>query len=503
MTSKSEDSTADPIVANLWLLTMFPAGIPTLNQIIAHYENRDLPGLLPIAVDPSSAGRDWSAAIAALQTVLGYLCTTTTNTQGQHGRGLVLAGPSPVLEDPQLLAQLHLGLFRPQALEAIALQHFQLPAARTPTQPEDATPTHQDYPLVVHDPLAQEQFCLVLTPQFTVVLVLATDEQGQSQFRFSFSPEVIEHCWQGLRIRLHLASPQRVIQLEQLVAQFPPPPPDERLLAAFMQHLLQGLPAATPIPTVTAANRPVSTAPAPQNSTPAAEASCPEMELLQALTHEIRTPLTTIRMLVRLLLKKRQNFTADVIKRLETIDQECTDQINRMELIFRAAELENQPNESGDRVPLIPLALQQVIQQHIPQWQKQAQRRSITLDIVLPAQLPTIVSHPALLTQVLSGLMERLTRSLPTGSTVQVNVTTAGNRLKLQFLSQDVALSKSLKSLGQLLMFQPETGSLSLNLDVTKNLFQSLGGKLTVRQRSPQGEELTIFLPLDSYQVSA
>ena len=45
-------------------------------------------------------------------------------------------------------------------------------------------------------------------------------------------------------------------------------------------------------------------------------------------------------------------------------------------------------------------------------------------------------------------------------------------------------------------MFQPETGCLSLNWDVTKNMFQALGGKLTVRQRTKQDKELTIFLPL-------
>jgi hypothetical protein len=54
-----------------------------------------------------------------------------------------------------------------------------------------------------------------------------------------------------------------------------------------------------------------------------------------------------------------------------------------------------------------------------------------------------------------------------------------------------------LKSIGQLLMFHPETGRLSLNLAVTKNLFQALGGKLIVRQRPQQGEVMTVFLPLD------
>jgi hypothetical protein len=68
----------------------------------------------------------------------------------------------------------------------------------------------------------------------------------------------------------------------------------------------------------------------------------------------------------------------------------------------------------------------------------------------------------------------------------------AGNQLKLQLESQDdsnnsnsgVAPKSPLKSIGPLLMFQPETGSLSLNMSVTKNLFQALGGKLVVRQRS-------------------
>jgi hypothetical protein len=53
------------------------------------------------------------------------------------------------------------------------------------------------------------------------------------------------------------------------------------------------------------------------------------------------------------------------------------------------------------------------------------------------------------------------------------------------------------KALGQLLMFQPETGTISLNLAATKHLFQAIGGKLIVRQRQDNGEVLTIFLPLE------
>ncbi|HEY9711516.1 MAG TPA: sensor histidine kinase, partial [Oculatellaceae cyanobacterium] len=195
-------------------------------------------------------------------------------------------------------------------------------------------------------------------------------------------------------------------------------------------------------------------------------------------------------------------------RRLEIIDHECTEQINRMELIFRAVELET---TAAKRVPvnLTSMSLAQVFQHNIPRWQKQAARRNVTLDVVLPQKLPTVVSNPAMLDQVLTGLIENFTRSLPGGGHIQVQVTPAGDQLKLQFQSQsdsdktrnsaDSANSNcsTLKSIGQLLMFQPETGSLSLNLDVTKHLFQALGGKLIVRQRPQEGEVMTIFLPLE------
>jgi histidine kinase (EC 2.7.13.3) len=63
---------------------------------------------------------------------------------------------------------------------------------------------------------------------------------------------------------------------------------------------------------------------------------------------------------------------------------------------------------------------------------------------------------------------------------MKVQVTTAGSQIKLQLLSQtsnaqnigqDIVQSQG-KSIGQLLTLQPETGSLSLNLNVTKNLLK-------------------------------
>ena len=129
------------------------------------------------------------------------------------------------------------------------------------------------------------------------------------------------------------------------------------------------------------------------------------------------------------------------------------------------------------------------------------------LEVIVPKKLPAVVSDPTMLDQVLTGLIENFTRTLPSGSQIQVEVTLAGDQLKLQLESKHLsdtegestflpAANTPLRSIGPLLMVQPETGSLSLNLSVTKNLFRAAGGKLVIRQRPQKGEVMTVFLPL-------
>ncbi|NJM58652.1 MAG: hypothetical protein HC857_16305, partial [Synechococcales cyanobacterium RU_4_20] len=113
-----------------------------------------------------------------------------------------------------------------------------------------------------------------------------------------------------------------------------------------------------------------------------------------------------------------------------------------------------------------------------------------------------------MLDQALTGLIDRFTRQLPAQSHLNLQVSLAGHQLKLQFKARDrdgkpitatiddgggcPGKSRS-KSLGQLLSFQPATGSLSLNLAMTKNIFQALGGKLLIKERPQQGEVVTVF----------
>ncbi|MEW6492164.1 MAG: HAMP domain-containing sensor histidine kinase [Cyanobacteriota bacterium] len=485
----------------------------------------------------AKAQREWQSAIASLEQLLlqatANSASDASNSNPSPIQGLVLAGPLPVLSHPTLLAQFQTGIFTSETYQTLAWMPFQLPPAKT-EQHQHTDNTAYRLPVFPADPLASEKFCLVFTSSFSLVMVLGEDLTGAPAFVFSFDPEDIQKAWSALRLRMLLSSPHQLSKLESLIEQFTPKPPDYRLVTHFSRLLLQNLPEppeAEKVQTIPITSRDSLTQSKPSesqddnfqmgrhwerlvkneersvNKLSNPRETTPDVELLKALTHEIRTPLTTIRTLTKLLLKRR-DLAPEVIRRLEIIDHECTEQINRMELIFRAVELETEAVKQVS-VNLTSMSLDQVFEHSIPRWQKQAARRNLTLEVVLPQKLPAVVSNPAMLDQVLTGLIENFTRSLPSGGHIQVQVTPAGDQLKLQFQSQSDPEKNSnsdpsthfscstLKSIGQLLMFQPETGSLSLNLNVTKHLFQALGGKLIVRQRPQEGEVMTIFLPLE------
>ncbi|MEH2318889.1 sensor histidine kinase [Nostoc sp.] len=480
--------------------------LPSLSEILAQNQSS------VAECSPAKAERQWRVSLAATEHLL---LNTLADPSRDTTQGLVLTAPAPLFSQPKLTQSLQTVTFTAKPFNPLALMPFQMPdpmpglGYANASVNEEIAPHESILPLLPADPLGAEQFCLVFTDKFRLVLVLATHENGKKTFSFSFEPEVVQQAWRSLGARVMLANPEFFARLDALVEQYSPVAPDYRIVIEFNQLLLQELTEAEetrdkedngdkennpyPIPNA-------------QSPIPNPQSPNPDVELLQAFAHEVRTPLTTIRTMTRLLLKRR-DLDASVINRLKIIDHECTEQIDRMELLFKAAELETTASTKSSKTQLTPMSLDQVLQQSIPRWEQAAHRRNLTLDVVLPQQLPTVVSNPTMLDQVLTGLIENFTRSLPAGSHIQVQVIPAGDQLKLQLSPQfgckdsnkaaTPATPPIRKALGQLLMFQPETGTISLNIAATKHLFQAIGGKLIVRQRPHYGEVLTIFLPLE------
>ena len=595
---------------------MYKWVLPTISEVLAQAGSTDNSsdpemGLTP--VDPGDrngpkthrdaatlwlrrirADRQWQGAVASLNDLLDGE-RTKDDPDTRHplsSKGLVLSGPVPVLTQST-----HLEQFSTWTFAGVQQSGAWLPSSLFPSTPDSGADASNPtvLPLLTGDPLAREQFCLVLTARFSLVMVVGLNPQGQPAFQFSFDPETIALVWQGLRSRLLPFKNQTAIStLDQQFQQFQPRTPDYKLVCQFTQQLLEYLPepveldremldemeafaadwtgwgssmralpqsggdcangeaeiswevscpdgnsrvstsrerrtllsnpdpataktlrskggkvvgtvsAKTANPRKPAIDQPLDDLRDAASKNVRNQAPALDVELLQAIAHEVRTPLATIRTLTRLLLKRR-HLDAEIIKRLEAIDRECSEQIDRFGLFFRAVELET-TKDAHAPVHLTSTSLTDVLNSCIPRWEKQASRRNLSLDVILPQKMPSVVSDPSLLDQVLTGAIDNFTSTLPAGGQLRVEISLAGHQLKVELHSQThtsvnsespVSGTQALKSLGQMLMFQPETGNLSLNLSVTKNLFQALGGKLIVRNRHQHGQVLTIFLPLE------
>ena len=435
--------------------------------------------------DEDSVRRQWWAALATLQEdLLG---------PASAGSGLWLAAPLPALYEPALLHRLEGWVWAPAGIDSL------LPAA-TPALPGgQGVPARgaralaerfQRLPLREED--GTDPLLVLITGRLQVALAVDGPAEGR-RLLVRFDAPSLSNTLSLLDRRLQQDDPTGASRLRQHLQDLGPLHNDPSLALRFWPLLAQRLAGMAPSVTL----QPV-VAPSPARSRERREASG-ELALLEALTHEVRTPLATIRTLIRSLLRRR-DLTALVRQRLEQIDGECSEQIDRFGLIFLAAELQRRdggrPATSGE---LARTDLAQLLRQLEDLWRRQLGRRGLEFRLVIDDDLPPVLSDPSRLETMLGGLMDRFSRGLPSGGQVVMRLQPAGPRLKLQ-LSRAVsergegggmAAGRS-EPVGPVLSWNPDTGSLQLSRQATRQLFHQLGGRLTERGSS----SLTVFFPL-------
>jgi signal transduction histidine kinase len=438
--------------------------------------------------DDDAVRRQWWAALATLQD--DFLLPLPDLA------GLWLAAPLPALYDPTLLQRLQGWVWAPTELDALLSPPMALlPAPDSPRQSDRGSGPHPAFArLPLQDADGTDPLLLVITPQLQVALAVS-GSPGARRLLVRFEPDVLSEALSLVHERLEHSDAQAADALRHRLQQLGSLHSDGSLGLRFWARLSERLAAMAPSVTL----QPLLTAAAPMQ--PAGAAPAAELALLEAITHEVRTPLATIRTLIRSLLR-RSDIPPLVRQRLEQIDGECSEQIDRFGLIFLAAELQRQPASEpiGDTQALARTDLAQLLTQMEPLWQRQLSRRGLAFDLSLAEALPEVLSDPTRLETMLGGLIDRFSRSLPAGSRVQLSLVEAGPRLKLHLGCETPGPAGAAEAephpaktlVGPVLSWNPTTGSLQLSRQATQQLFEQLGGRLTERH----GSGLTVFFPI-------
>ena len=434
-------------------------------------------GVQPIFVDDHTSRRMWWASLEVIQK--DFL------PQYYKKGGIWVASPLPALNDKKFFNQLHGWLWSPEGFPYFQKENVGLLPVNDSDKLKKDSDLASNYKLLnLSQKDGYEPFLMIITPDFQCILSIVGEKDKKillmkcDEESLKFSIELMhaklkqENFEEGVKFRNAINNLGNL----NINNQF------ENLFWPILSAKLAKLEAKHNI------HNPV------KNDEKNVQIT--EAKLLRAISHEVRTPLATIRTLISSTLKK-YNMDESMRNRLIQIDNECNEQIDRFGLIFNAAEL------VGDEVPslnnLAKINLAEIFKKLSPVWNKQLNRRGIFLKIDIPHQLPQILSDSEKLELMLRGLIDKNTRGLKEGSTLILELRPAGQQLKLQLKvqkldrNQKVILKRENGSdIGPVLNWDPQTGSLQLSQNATQKLLASLGGHVT--QRRDTG--LTVFFPI-------
>ena len=436
-------------------------------------------GVPNASCNETAARRMWWAALDTLQSEILLPMNLT--------RGLWLSSPLPALYEPRLLKKFQGWVWAPKDLLNLNSPSVgMLPPSKSVSN--DLHNYSSDYErLTLLEEDGNDPLLIVITPEIQIALALEGKFQERKLLMRS-DPETLSDLLTLLDNRLNTENVEQANNLRNALGKMGQLKTNDDLSELFWPLVSQRLAGIAP-------SLNIQTMPDNLINDHKSSSQDSEISLLEALTHEIRTPLATIRTLIRSLLRK-QDLTQVVETRLKQIDIECTEQIDRFGLIFNAVELER---TKPDKTNLALTDLGKMLATLSPSWKNQLERKGLKLVLDITPDLPRVLSDSEGLELMLTGLIDRNSRGLQAGGELTLKLRPAGQRLKLQILTQlskinhsEVSDSVSNEEIGPVLSWNPATGNLQLSQAATQRLLKSLGGRLTNRRDSG----ITIFFPI-------
>ncbi len=214
--------------------------------------------------------------------------------------------------------------------------------------------------------------------------------------------------------------------------------------------------------------------------------------LLRSVSHDLRTPLASIKAMISGLRDPSVRWTPDQLaEALETVDEE-TDRLNRLvgnlldasRLQFGALAIETQPTVVVD---IVMAAVQSL------------NARSDDVQIDIAPAVPPVMSDPALLERSLANVIGNALRHNPPGQHVRIEASPVGDSVHVRVIDRGpgvpaadrARVTMPLQRLGDA---QANDG-VGLGLSVAQGFVDAMGGALSLDDTPGGGLTVTVMLP--------
>lgn len=209
-------------------------------------------------------------------------------------------------------------------------------------------------------------------------------------------------------------------------------------------------------------------------------------ELASSVAHNIRKPVSSIRTSAELALEEEpdeyvQENLRDIISEVDRFDNWIKEL-----LTFTSKDVNHSAEAS---VP-------DIVEACLNYFQKQADQRSITIEVLIPTILPSIRGEKELLVQVINSLLMNSFDAMPNGGNISIVAELTNKHIQLVLSDTGHGIPKD-RFEG---LFDPlvthKRGGLGIGLTLAKQIITRYGGQFHISSRPEQGTTVLMELPV-------
>jgi two-component system, OmpR family, sensor kinase len=229
-----------------------------------------------------------------------------------------------------------------------------------------------------------------------------------------------------------------------------------------------------------------------------AESNALRRDLIAGVSHDLRTPLASLRGYLETLIMKDQALSAEDRRMYLEIASEQSDRLNRLvEELFELAKLEDREV----RIDLEPFQLSELVQDVVQKFARVAQEKGIALAGRFTPEAPLVAGNIPLIERLLDNLLENAIRHTPAGGKIEVCVSLGRHGLNLEVSDTGTGIPEQ----DMPHVFErfyrvdrarsPTSGGAGLGLAIAKRIVELHRGSISVSSNVGVGTRFLVELP--------